>query len=154
MKLSLLPVHGGPFNNMPANEVELKDEDIYCNDVILPGEFNPNKVRLFVISHQFGPIAAVWSAEHELLDTACDLGLMDGFSSEDEHKEHEAIHTAECMENCPHDSCECALLGNASEPFNIDDCFIQRVDLEPSKHWKLLVAFAEARGAGRDTLWS
>ena len=152
MKLSLLPNRGGPFANMPAQEVDLNEKDIYCNDVVLPEEFNPNHVHLFVVLHQFGPIAAIWAAEHELLDVAVDLGVMDCFALDEADcakHDHNEANAYEC-ENCE----GCARLGNASEPFNLDDCHVQQVDLDPSKHWKLLIAFAEARGAGRDTLWS
>ncbi len=138
------PVDGGPFNCMPAREFELEDSDIICNDIIFPEEFNPNKVQLFVVGNEFGALFAIWSAEHELLDNAVDANRMDSFGAEDDHKECEAKHTDECGH---------ALLGNASEPFNLDYCWYQRVVFEPTRDWKLMCKFAEARGLATDTLY-
>ena len=35
---------------------ELKEQDILLNDVTMPGDYNPNNVRLWVIGHEYGPI--------------------------------------------------------------------------------------------------
>lgn len=141
--LHLAAVNGGAFNCAPARAIELEDEQIRCNDVTLPRESNFHNVSLWVIGHEFGALCAVWSSEHELLDTAVDLGLMDSFLVEDDHKECE-----EDMGACDH-----ALLGNASEPFDLTYCWYQRVELVPSRDWQLLCKFAEARGSGADTLY-
>lgn len=139
MKLSLKPVNGGPFNCRPANEIELEDSEILCNNVILPEEFNPHNVRLFVIGNEFGPLFAVWAEhEQEALDEGVDSNKMDSFAvaPEDDTEENEHAH-----------------LGNASEPFDLTYCWIQQVDLSPASNWKLLCKFAEARGAAKDNLY-
>ena len=141
--LSLLPVDGGPFNCRPAHDVELEDEKILCNNVVFPHEFNPHNVRLFVIGNEFGAIAALWGCEHEILDDACDAGLMDSFavSSEDYAKYDEAERE------------DCTLLGNASEPFDLTNAWMQAVRLDPAKDFALYLRFAEARGQASTSLF-
>ncbi len=79
-KLHLTPVNCGPFNCLPAREVELEDERILCNDIILPfGEFNPHNVRLWVIGNEFGALGAVWAShEQDALDELVDADLGGG----------------------------------------------------------------------------
>lgn len=135
-KLSLLPVNGGAFNCRPAFEVELPDEQILCNDVTLPWEFNPHKTRLFVIGHEFGALAAVWAdCEQEAFDALVDEGYGDCF----------LIDESEADEYC-------ARLGNAGEPANLDYAWVQVVRLDETKDCRLLCAFAEARGNQQTTL--
>lgn len=142
IKLNLLPVDRGPFNCRPAYVAELDDERIHANDVILPWEFNPHNVGLFVIGHEFGPLCAVWGSEHEILDIACDLGEMDCFAiPPDDYA---------AMDESERD--DCATLGNASEPFNLDHCWIQRVRLDESLDCRLLCGFAESRADNATTL--
>lgn len=144
MKLTLKPLNGGSFNCLPAREVELKEEEILCNNVILPWEFNPHKVGLYVIGHEFGAVGAVWSShEQEALDELIDSGLGESFlvSEEDQSSASE-----DEREDWTH-------LGNAGEPCDLTNAWIQEVRLEPSQDFQLLCAFAEARGACQDNLW-
>jgi len=128
--LHLVPLDRGPFNNMPARDIELEDTDILCNNIILPEEFNPHNVRLYVIGNEFGDLVAFWGPEHEILDNAVDLNRMDSFMH--------ALH---------------ALLGSALEPFDLTYWWIQQVKFDPAIDWKLLCRFAEARGNDLYTLY-
>ena len=77
MKLHLKPLNGGAFNCLPAREIELPDESILCNNIILPWEFNPHKVHLYAIGHEFGAVGAVWAShEQDALDELVDSGLV------------------------------------------------------------------------------
>jgi hypothetical protein len=66
-----------PFAPAPCPAfAELPLARVLCNDVILPGEFNPHDVRLWVIGQEFGAVAAVWAAgEEAALDVMVDKGL-------------------------------------------------------------------------------
>lgn len=144
MKLHLQPVNGGPFNCLPVREVELPDEKILCNDVILPWEINPHNCRLWIIGHEFGAVCAVWANhEQDALDEIVDSDNGDSFLvSEKDQKEASEDEREEWVH-----------LGNAGEPCNLDYAWIQQVRLDPAQDYKLLCLFAEARGAGQDTLW-
>lgn len=130
--LHLSPVNGGPFNCMPARAVELELKEILANDVALPGESSMSPFRLYVIGNEFGPCGAVWAEnEQDAFDELCDAGLSAGLMVEpktDDERE------------------ECTYLGNAGEPHCLDYAWIQTVEFVPERDWKLLCAFAEARG--------
>lgn len=143
-KLTLLPDNGGPFNCQPAHEVELSDEDILCNDVTLPWDFNPHNTRLYVIGNEFGALCAVWANhEQDALDTAVNENKLDSMMVSEE--DYDAMDEDE-REGC-------ASLGNAGEPFNLDHAWIQQVRLDPTHDCRLLCAFAEARGACANNLY-
>ena len=56
-------------------DITLDDKDILCNDVILPQEFNPHNVRLWIIGHEFGAIVSLFaSCEQDALDEMLDKG--------------------------------------------------------------------------------
>lgn len=134
--LHLSPVNGGPFNCLPARSVELEDERILCNDVSLPWERHPHNMRLWVIGNEFGALGAVWASnEQDAFDELVDADLGDGL----------LIDEADADE-------ECARLGNAGEPANLDNAWIQLVRLDPAQDCRLLCRFAEARGANQYTL--
>lgn len=108
---------------------------ILTNDVIFDGEFNPHKIGLFVISNEYGFVCALWAGnEQDALDEAVDANLMDGF----------AIDETDVDENTVY-------LGNAGEPFCLDNCGCRRVP-QDDMPVALLLAFAEARGNGSDSL--
>lgn len=136
-------VNGGPFNCAPAGAHELSPEAVLCNDVTLPGEHHPYGMRLFVIGNEFGAVCAVWAThDAEALDVATDAGLMDSFLVPEEDR---ASMTDEEHEQCAH-------LGNAGEPANLDYAWVREVEFVPARDWKLLCKFAEARGANADNL--
>ena len=108
---------------------------VLANNVIFNGEYNPHNVGLWVISHEFGPVAAVWaSSEQNALDEAVDEDLMSAF----------AIDEADADEDTER-------LGNASEPFDLTYCGVRRLP-QSDMPVGLLMALAEARGAGADTV--
>lgn len=120
--------HGGP--------VELEPKRVLCNDVMLPGDFNPHSVRLWVIGNEYGAIGAVWAGnEQDALDQLVDSGLGNGLLIDEKDADEDS-----------------ARLGNASEPANLDNAWMAEVEFIPARDWPLLCAFAEARGAANDTL--
>jgi len=143
MKLHLKPLNGGPFSCLPAREFELKGEEVLCNNIVLPWDFNPHNCRLFVIGYEYGAIAAVWANhEQDALDEIIDSGLGDCLliSEEDQPSASE-----DEQEDWSH-------LGNAGEPCDLANVWIQEVRLDPAQDCQLLCSFAEARGACQTTL--
>lgn len=136
-KLTLQPVNGGPFNCLPAREIELEDERILCNDVRLPCDrTNYHNVRLWVIGNEYGALCAVWAShEQDAFDAACDADLLAGLAIDEEDADE-----------------ECARLGNAGEPHDLSNAWIQTVRLSGPEDWQLIARFAEARGAAQETL--
>lgn len=144
-KLSLLPLNGGAFNCLPAREVELNDEKILCNNIVLPFSFNPHTVRLWVVGNEFGAICAIWADyEQGAFDEGIDAGLLDSLLVSEEDQKEADEETQE----------EWVRLGNADEPCDLTNVWIQAVRLSPEKDCELLCAFAYASGAGQKTLYS
>lgn len=134
--LHLKPVDGGPFNCLPARLVELEPERVLCNDVVLPWEFHPYKMRLWVIGNEFGALGAVWASnEQDALDELVDADLGAGL----------LIDEADADEDS-------ARLGNAGEAANLDNAWLQIVRLDEALDCRLIAAFAEARGVSADNL--
>lgn len=134
--LHLSPVNGGPFNCRPAMSIELEPERVLCNDVTLPWDFNPHNTRLWVIGHEFGAVCAVWAnCEQDALDEMVDSDLGQSFLIEESDADDES-----------------ARLGNAGEPANLDNAWVQIVSFDPARDCRLLCQFAEARGNGAKTL--
>ena len=122
---------------------ELAPEFILCNDVILPGDFNPHNTRLWCIGNEFGAVGAVWaSCEQDALGELIDNGLGNSFLVSEEDQKTATEEESE----------EWASLGNAGEPCDLTDAWLAPVKFEPARDWKLLCQFAEARGACADTL--
>ena len=135
-KLNLLPINRGAFNCAPAREVEVESERVLCNNVILPWEFNPHAVRLWAISNELGVLGVVWAShEQEALDVLVDENLGDSLIIAEEDRTEDDAHA-----------------GNAGEPVNLDNVWIQQVDLNPEKNCRLLCDFARAEGAGETNL--
>lgn len=125
------------LNARNGREIELPDERILCNDVTLPHDrFNPHSVRLWVIGNEYGPLCAVWAShEQDAFDAACDAGLLAGLAIEEADADEDA-----------------ARLGNASEPHDLTNAWLQTVRLSGPDDWELVARFAEARGEGAETL--
>lgn len=142
-KLTLQSVNGGAFNCLPSREVELTDDCILCNNVVLPWSFNPHSVELWVIGNEFGPIGAVWAShEQEASDVLVDEGLGESLLVD---KEDVAKASDEDREHW-------APLGNAGEPADLTNVWMQRVRLDPKQDCELLCKFAYADGAGLPSL--
>jgi hypothetical protein len=116
---------------------DINDKDILLNDVVLPQEFNPHNVRLWIIGHEFGAICAVWaSCEQDAFDEMLNAGY-----------EHFLVEN-------PEEDLEYCYLGNAGEPCNLDYAWITPVEFDFVRDYRALIALAEARGAGQSVLWS
>jgi hypothetical protein len=90
----------------------------------------------------------VWAqCEQDAWDEACDAGILDPHQVE----ESEIIRNEESGEESLDSSLELMRLGNASEPFAFDQPWIATVPLDKLEP-KIVALFAEAKGAGRETL--
>lgn len=129
--------------SVSEDRLTLEADRILCNDVIAPGESNPHKVGLWLVTGVFGPAAAVWSSnESDALDEAADAELMKGFHMDEDHVEDRTDEDGEE---------HFARLGNEGDPYDLDDCHIQRIA------WKDIPketqeAFLAAREEGVETL--
>ena len=116
---------------------DIDDKDILLNNVVLPQEFNPHDVRLWIIGHEFGAICAIWaSCEQDAFDEMLNAG-----------------YEQFLVEN-PEEDREYCYLGNAGKPCNLDYAWIEQVDFDFVRDYRALIALAEARGAGQSVLWS
>ena len=121
-----------------GGKFELDEASILANNPVFAWEYNPHRVRLWIIGHEFGAVAACWAdCESDALDEAYDADLLACF----------AVDEADADEDA-------ARLGNAGEPCDLTYAWLYEVDLSPSidGNAQLLCKFAEARGAGHDTL--
>lgn len=134
--LHLAPVNGGPFHCLPGRSVELEDDRIsVCGESCGLAFHGQSGGSLWVIGNEFGALGAVVADhEQEAFDTLCDRGLAAGLAC-DEPK-------------TPEEEEEITRLGNAGEPHDLTNAWIQRVDLDPARDIKLIVALAQADGAG------
>jgi len=142
MKYTLRLNQSFPFaSNVPF--AELEDENILCNNVIFPGEFNPHNVRLWVIGNEFGPLCALWAdCEQDAIDEGIDSGKLDGIMlSEEDAMEREA------------DGDDISLGGNASEPYDSDHLWMATVKLDSALDFALMLSLAESRGACSTSLY-
>ena len=128
---------------LKIGEVELVPERIRCDDIILPGEFNPHNKRLWVTLSRYGALGATW-ADHiqEALDELVDRDLAGNI----------LVDEADVAKMDEDEQEELARLGNAGEPCDLTDVDVQEVVFKPERDWKLLCMFAEARGAGVSNL--
>ena len=143
MKHTLLLHQAGPFASSPRF-AELEDSEILCNNVILPEEFNPHNVRLWVIGNEYGPMCALWAdCEQGALDELIDQGRGDSFLVSEETQKEASEEEREGW----------AYLGNAGEPCDLSHAWLAPVEFEPSRDWKFLCKLAEARGQNSSTLY-
>jgi len=134
--LHLAPINGGAFNCLPARSVELENDCILCNHITLPWDFNPHGVRLWVIGNEFGALGAVWAShEQDAFDELVNANLGAAL----------LIDESDADEESPR-------LGNAGEPANLDNAWIQAVQWDLARDCQTLCRFAEARGNNQDTL--
>lgn len=135
---------------MPANQFNIEAEHILCNDVTLPREFdeasryNPHNVRAWLIGHMYGAVCMVWaSCEQDALDNAVDANMLDCMLVDD------ADLVDYDFENNPSEYC---FLGNASEAFDLADCWMAEVDFQLPRDSNLVIKLARASEGGYDTL--
>jgi len=122
-----------------ANDVTFDGEYNRYND----GEYNPHNTRLWLISHQFGPVCMVWAqCEQDALDEMVDSDLGNAFLVSEEDVNSASEEEREAW----------ARLGNTGEYADLTYCHMEAIKLDPTKDWRLMLAFAEARGAGSKTI--
>ena len=93
------------------NQIKFSDNDVINKDDYIPnGEYNPHKVRPFLL-HDHGFVIAVVFADclQDALDIAVDAGKLDGFQVSD----------VELVDYGPEEE-GVTRFGNASEPFDIE----------------------------------
>lgn len=139
--LHLSPVNGGPFNCIPARSVELEPERIAVSgdscDLRLPGDHGGGS--LWVIGNEFGAIGAVVAShEQEAFDTLCDRGLAGGLACDEPET--------------PEENEEVSRLGNAGEPHDLSNAWIQQVAFDSARDIAVIVSLARAIGAGATLL--
>ena len=126
-----LPVAEGQF------KMRLPRKDVLCNDVILPGEYNPNRVRLWVISNEYGPVVAVWANnEGDAFDEMVNQGYEHFLIDEEAIEEGEEDYSR---------------LGNAGELCDLQYAHIAEVDLSKLPY-ELKEQFKAAREEGKRDL--
>jgi hypothetical protein len=124
------------------NKIEVEDKDCFVSNVIFPWEYNPNNVKPFLVHECDFHSAIVWAEEANVLDFLADEYWMNRY----------LIEEKDLKDYLDEDGNEtCVRLGNASEPYDIENLTIEELDPN-SLPVQLLCKFAEARGRGLDTL--
>ena len=131
------------FTTPGSMSIAVDADHILTNDVVFDGESNPRKTRLWLCANSHGPMGAVWAdnmedALNELVDNELAGGILVG--PEDVAKMDDEERS------------RFALLGNAGEPCNLDDTYVEAVSMIPDRDIKLMLKLAEARGAGHNNL--
>ena len=120
---------------------ELAENDILLNNVTMPGDYNPNNVRLWVIGHEYGPICAVWAPnEQEALDEMLDQGYLQFLVADEDFNE--------TLDEQGH----YAYLGNAGEPCDLSYAWIKPIVLDEKRDFRLLLDMYLGAYLGRKTL--
>lgn len=124
-----------------VGDQELDADKVFSKDVEFSHEHHHN-FKLWLAGHAFGAVGAVWATnEGEALDEMADCGLLDAFLANDDE-------TAADTEGDKLD-----YLGNHGTAYNLQtDFWLDEVCLVPSHDWKVMLAFAEARGATHEHL--
>lgn len=142
LTLHLAPARRGPFNHLPARPVELEPERIRidCADAtpcIHPEDHG--NASLYVVGNECGPMGAVWCRhEGDAIDALVNADLAGGILIDEDslarmdEEEREDVHHA----------------GDAGEPVDLTHAWIQRVELDGARDWRLIAMLAETRGAG------
>lgn len=120
---------------------ELGEQDILLNDVTMPGDYNPNNVRPWVIGHEYGPICAVWAAnEQEALDEMLDRGYEQFLVADEDFDEDldEQDHYAH--------------LGNAGLACDLSYAWIKPIVLDEKRDFRVLLDMYLASYLGQRAL--
>jgi len=147
MPYTLTLAQSGAFAQNPRF-AELEGNKISLNNVLLPKEidadsaYNPHRVRLWVIGHEFGAICAVWAGgEQDAFDEACDSGMLECLQVSEEQQNADVIGADEY-----------AYLGNASEPHDLTHAWIAPVEWDAARDIQLIVAIVRASENQKDIL--
>lgn len=134
MRHSKFTLHTVSNRLAPSMTVELSGYNILCNeDPVLPGDYHPYNMRLWVIGNEHGGIVALWATnEQDALDNAVDLNMLDNMMVSP--VDFENISEAEKE--------DLIYLGNASEPYYQDYLWMSEVSFDMTRDWELLKAFA------------
>jgi hypothetical protein len=138
-----LPLTDKSTDNPSHDFIEVEPSRVLCNDVILPGEYNPHKVWLWIASAAFSNwptfLGAVWAGnEGDALDTLIDEGLGEALLVEDE-----AVLAMSDEERE-----ELAYLGNAGEACDLTNVGLTPVMFSTTRDKELLRLFKKAREDG------
>jgi hypothetical protein len=99
-------------------DVTVRPENVLTGNIDMQERYG---IHFYVIGHEFGALVAVWSyGDQDALDDAVDAGKMDAFMVSDEDFRDMNERERE----------ELAYLGNASEPFDLTNAWMERVDLK------------------------
>lgn len=117
-------------------------------DKIHVWEADRDRVPLYVIGHTYGAVCAIFArSEQDALDTAADADLLDCFRADPD----DDIHTDDCGEQ--HNSAGVVTgLGNRGDPYNLDDCWIQRAAPLFEQSAALIYAVGYGNGVGSEVL--
>lgn len=135
---------------MPANQFSVAPENIICNDVMLPAEFdeagryNPRGVRLWIIGHLHGYICCIFASnEQDALDESVDHNMLDCM----------LVDTADLVDyDYENNPMGYTFLGNASEAFCLDDCWMAEVEFQLPRDIHLITKLARASEGGEENL--
>ena len=138
-----LPVTNKSTDNPSHDFIEVDADRILCNDVVLPGERNPNHTRLWIASAAFSNwptfLGAVWADnEQDALDTLIDEGLGEALLVEEE-----ALVSMDDDERE-----ELSYLGNAGEACDLTNVGLEPVRFSVTRDRELLAMFKDARENG------
>ena len=138
-----LPATDQSTDNSPNAFIEVEPSRVLCNDVVLPGERNPNHTRLWIGSAAFSNwptfLGAVWADnEQDALDTLIDEGLGEALLVEEE-----ALVSMDDDERE-----ELSYLGNAGEACDLTNVGLEPVRFSVTRDRELLAMFKDARENG------
>ena len=142
-----LPATDQSTDNSPNAFIEVEPSRVLCNDVVLPGERNPNHTRLWIVSAAFSNwptfLGAVWADnEQDALDTLVDEGLGEALLVEDE--------AVLAMSDDERE--ELSYLGNAGEACDLTNVGLIPVKFSATRDKELLGLFKRAREDGLSNL--
>ena len=138
-----LPATDQSTDNPSHDFIEVEPSRVLCNDVVLPGERNPNHTRLWIVSAAFSNwptfLGAVWADnEQDALDTLIDEGLGEALLVEEE-----ALVSMDDDERE-----ELFYLGNAGEACDLTNVGLEPVRFSVTRDRELLAMFKDARENG------
>jgi len=142
-----LPATDKSTDNPSHDFIEMEPSRVLCNDVVLPGERNPNHTRLWLVEAAFSNwptyLGAVWADnEEDALDTLIDEGMGDALLIDDEAMLAMSDEERESL----------AYLGNAGEACNLTNVGLIPVKFDKTRDKELLRLFEKARENGLSDL--
>ena len=111
------------FNTKKNGLIILKESDIWVDNFIVPFSYNPHGTKFFIIGHEVGAICGLF-ANHE----------QDALDSMVNHNyEQFIVDNADYEKMTNEEKDNLSYLGNASEPCNLDYCWIVSYDFDLTK---------------------